>query len=385
MTFEAAASTHVVASELLTARIEQGWSAFGSLQHEWNDLLVASRANSIFLRWEWIDAWRKTVGTDIEPLLVVLRDQTGRLAGLGAFYRTRSHLVGTIPYRALRILGDLDSGAEYQDWILRQDVEHAAIEALGAALARLNGWDWAWFPYVATWTGAHDRLFRAATSSQLLIQEKSAEFSELELPATYQQYLASLSGNARSMLKRRAQQIMKAPGMRFTCCSREEERGAYLDALFELHARRWTAAGLPGSFVRRPAMTEFYREFSRIALERNWLRIFALRDGDRFTAIQFGYVYNGTFYQLQEGFEPEGPEGIGNVLRSHVIQSCIAEGVRSYDFLGGYTEHKRRWGARLRMGRHVLVGRKTVKNLPLFTIGIWPTGKYLKLDRPAVG
>jgi CelD/BcsL family acetyltransferase involved in cellulose biosynthesis len=201
-------------------------------------------------------------------------------------------------------------------------------------------------------------------SSQLRSLERLAKFSELKLPATYKEYLASLSGNTRSMLKRRSQQIMQAPGMRFARCARHEERAEYLDALFDLHARRWNAVGLPGCFARRPAMMEFYREFSRVALERNWLRIFALRTGDTFLAVQFGYVYDDTFYQLQEGFVPDGHEGIGNVLRGHVIQSCIDEGVGSYDFLGRFTEHKRGWGAKLRIGRSVLLGRKTVKNLP---------------------
>jgi CelD/BcsL family acetyltransferase involved in cellulose biosynthesis len=101
-------------------------------------------------------------------------------------------------------------------------------------------------------------------------------------------------------------------------------------------------------------------------------------------AVQYGYAYAGVFSQLQEGYDPDGFDGIGNVLRNHVIKVSVAEGLREYDFLGGFSEHKRRWGATLAQGYDLLIGRPLAKNALLFAKCVWPTGRFIKEGRPAI-
>jgi CelD/BcsL family acetyltransferase involved in cellulose biosynthesis len=361
-------------------QVWHGWSAFHALKDEWNVLSAQSRADCIFLRWEWIEAWRTLHGDAVEPFIVVVRDAHG-LAGIGPFYIARSHLVGTVSYRILRILGDLDSGAEYQDWIVRADVEWLATKAIGRAIANEPGWDCVWMPYVADWTGAWTRVETSAHDNNLLTQARETNFGVVHLPVQYAEFFASLSGNTRSMLRRRTKLVHQLPGARFVRCERPEELEVYLNALFELHEKRWRAAtsDYAGSFVRRPAMKAFYRAFSRVALEQGWLQLWGIETAGTLAAVQFGYAYNRTFYQLQEGLDPETHDGIGNVLRSHVIESCIQSGIRSYDFLGGYTEHKRRWNAERRSGHRLMLGRQTLKAVILFASrGVWPTGRFLR-------
>jgi CelD/BcsL family acetyltransferase involved in cellulose biosynthesis len=69
---------------------------------------------------------------------------------------------------------------------------------------------------------------------------------------------------------------------------------------------------------------------------------------------------------------------VGNVLRAKVVEQCIAEGVKSLDFLGEMTEHKRRWRATVRVGHDVFFGRPGLKMRLLFTAQMWPTGRYLR-------
>jgi hypothetical protein len=88
-------------------------------------------------------------------------------------------------------------------------------------------------------------------------------------------------------------------------------------------------------------------------------------------------AYNGDFLQIQEGFNPEYIDGAGNVLRHIVIESSIQEGLKNYDFLGGFTEHKRRWKAEERFGHDLLIARPSLKTRLLFLKDIWPSGRYL--------
>ena len=56
---------------------------------------------------------------------------------------------------------------------------------------------------------------------------------------------------------------------------------------------------------------------------------------------------------------------------------CIRDGIRTYDFLGGMTEHKRRWSAKERVGYDVMIGAPSVKTALLFWKSIWPTGRFM--------
>ena len=106
--------------------------------------------------------------------------------------------------------------------------------------------------------------------------------------------------------------------------------------------------------------------------------MFDLRIDGVVRAVQYGYAYRDTFLQVQEGYDPAGPDGIGNLLREQVFNTCIAEGLRTYDFMGEFTEHKRRWGSVRRIGSDVFTGHRSLKNRALFTRPVWPTGRYLR-------
>src|SRR5438445_11330075 len=108
---------------------------------EWNVLLQDSRADTIFLTWEYISSWLDAVAPHAEPLVLVARDESGRLVGIAPFYRRQIRLRGFLTYRCLCTLGDHSSPAEYPDLIVRRDQEESVLAALGAALGRRRDWD----------------------------------------------------------------------------------------------------------------------------------------------------------------------------------------------------------------------------------------------------
>ncbi len=166
-------------------------------------------------------------------------------------------------------------------------------------------------------------------------------------------------------------------------CSTPAELPRYLDALMELHTARRSLLGDGGTFVSRPEEAKFYREFAPVALDAGWLALYALQDAGTFKAVQLGYLYRGTFYSMQEGFDPGYLPGAGNMLRFAVLRECIESGIREYDFLGGYTDHKRRWGAELRHGQDLFIGRPGLANRMIFFGKVWPSGRYLCPAAPA--
>lgn len=113
-------------------------------------------------------------------------------------------------------------------------------------------------------------------------------------------------------------------------------------------------------------------------MKHGWLSIVVLEAAGRAVALQYGYRYKGIYLQLQEGFDPSHISGLGTALRKSAIDLFIRGSIREYDFLGGYTEHKRRWQAIERAGCDFLIANHRPLSRLLFNSGIWPTGRYLK-------
>ncbi len=351
------------------------WQA---LRDEWNPLLAASRADHLFMTWEWLDSWLQVQRSITDLLVICVRGPGNELLGVAPFYRAEYRLLRLWRYRALRIIGDVDSGAEYQTWVARAADEDRVGAVIVQALSKLLGeWDLIWMPMIGSWSGAHDPVVRALQEGRVGVRSRPRDFSAVPLPADYDTYLAGMSANRRQQLRRTTRKILSQPAVEVRRVTTGAELAAALQSLFQLHGKRWRSVGQPGVFERNAREREFYERFAPAALERGWLAMFTLADGGEHKAVQFGYVYRGVLLQLQEGFDPDYSPHTGNALRAWVIQDCIRQGLREYDFLGGHSEHKRRWLAVERTGMDLLGFRPGYRGLPL-RFGVWPTGAYLR-------
>jgi CelD/BcsL family acetyltransferase involved in cellulose biosynthesis len=373
-----------VSESAVRIEVLEDWGAVEALAPEWNALLPESSADTIFLSWEWIRCWADVLGNEIRPLVVCARDSMGALIALAPLYRARLRLFHTVPYRVLRVMGDYPTGADYPDWIARRDCDDSVLPAMVQALCARGGWDCIWMSNMAGWTSSFDRLVAACRSRGLHCHTRARDFGWFELPSSKETYFRSLSKNKRQQLRAETKRIMERPTVEITRCDSEDQIPIFLEALFELHHRRWRERGEAGAFREQPQEEAFYRRFTRVAQRMGWLRLYGLRDAGDFKAVQIGYVYRGVFHQLQEGFDPEYLKGAGNVLRARLIEDCIAEGVGSYDFLGEMSEHKRRWLARERTGHDLVIGRFKLRNLPLFH-GFWPSCRFMRQVSPPLG
>ncbi len=346
---------------------------------EWSALLERSAAKSIFLTPEWIAAWLDVVAADAAISFAWARNDDGRLSGFVPFFRRRMNLVGFVPFETLQVAGGVDSGGEYPDLIVEPDCEDAAIVALAKALAAAGDWDCIWCPYVAGWNGARGRWSKLFEHIGMLSHEREVEFACVRLPGSHEELRQALPEKMRKHLKQYVRRLSVEGPWRFVDFVAERRIDEGFDALVALHTQRWQERDEAGAFTDERRMAEFCRRFGRVAAERGWLRLFGMRDGARIGAVQLGYAFNGEFLAIQEGFDPSiQPPAIGHVLRDVSMQRCIAEGLKAYDFLGEYTDHKRRWNAERRTGFDFFAGRRTLKNKLLFTRPVWPTGRFLR-------
>ena len=335
----------------MRTEIVRDWSILDRLSAEWDGLLRDSCADSLFLTWDWIRTWSDLVRGTVLPLTVVVRDDLGRLVGIAPFYLTDLWLLRALPFRTLRVMGDYPTGSEYPDWIVRRDIQDRVAAAIVTALSEIEGvWDCIWMPNVAPASGARECLTAAFQQVGWHCHVRPTDFAYFDLPADTETYRSSLSGNKRQQLRAELRRIMDRGRASVVRCETVDQFPRFIDALFDLHYRRRLLAGEVGAFRRKPTEALFYRRFGLVALEHRILALYGLEHAGALKAVQYGYVYGGVYHQMQEGFDPDYEKGAGNVLRWKTIEALIAEGVHGYDFLGEMTEHKRRWGAQLRLG-----------------------------------
>ena len=356
------------------------WDRFLHLEPEWNELLGRSRADTIFLRWEWIRTWAEIVERDVQPAAVVVRDSNGVLAAVAPLYVSALRLLRTVHYRTLLPMAHgEETGGVYPDVIVRADCEHEGVAAIFGALREARElWDCIWLPIVSGWTGAKERIVGGSGKQGFFCHVRPTDFAFLPLPLDYGTYVKGLSVNMRKQLRKEENRFNSLGSVSVLQCSAREDVPRFLEALFELHERRWASVGKAGAFRREPKQAQFYCRFIPLALERGWLRLYGLQDRGELKAVQIGYRYGDVFHALQDAFDPAYAKGAGHFLRANVIKMCISEGIKAVDFLAGLTEHKRTWLARERLGLDVFVGRPGLKSRLLFAPSVWPTGRYLR-------
>lgn len=349
------------------------------LAPEWPALLESSSVNSVFLTFDWINSWLDSQDQNRPNLLTItVRDDAGKLVGIAPFYKAEYRLFGALSARSLQILGDTDSGAEYGNIIVDSQTSRIVIQQIRSALQKLkNEWDFIYVRNVASWRKGADELIQYLATDSYSFRSREREFAAFDLPKSYDDYLSSISGNMRYQIKRQIKKLSEDHEIRIEMTQTPDTLDDAMSTLFSLHEARWRVRKEAGSFNRSPELKKFYEVFLPKALKNGWLKMFFIRSSGSPIAVQYGLSYEGTFSQVQEGFDPDKHSGAGNVLRNNVIQHLIEEGHSVYDFLGGFTEHKLRWGAKVRLGSDYIVTNNSFNGYLLRHLPIWPTGRYM--------
>jgi CelD/BcsL family acetyltransferase involved in cellulose biosynthesis len=310
--------------------------AFGALRPEWDALLSASDAPSVFLTWEWLHTWwRHLAGGRRLHLVLVRRD--GELVALAPLCLASSPL---FPGR-LEMLGTGVVGSDHLDVIVRGGHAEAALEALAAHVGGLG--------IALDLCQLRDRS-RAAE----LVARLDGNGWRQSLRATdvcpylrladhdWNSFLGTLGAEHRANVRRRIRKL-KDRGVSLEEAASEESRRGMLAVLLRLHELRWSTRGGSDAFGS-PAVAAFHGEATSLALERGWLRLQTLFLQGQPVAALYGLQYAGRFSFYQSGFDPaHASSSVGLVLLALSIEKAIQEGASEFDLLHGDESYKFLW------------------------------------------
>lgn len=163
----------------------------------------------------------------------------------------------------------------------------------------------------------------------------------LDLPASYDDYLASIGKKERHEVRRKRRRYERLVGeVEFET---HHGRGWALEEFVRLHR---LADGAKGSFMS-PEREAF---FGDLAETEGWrIDLLRLPEGEAAAACVFGYVDADGYFLYNSSFDPElAPASPGMVLLGEMISRAIAEGRARFDFLKGDETYKFRLGAHRR-------------------------------------
>lgn len=331
-------------------------SEMGPLRSDWESLLRVSASDTIFLTWEWVNAWWSAYGNAGDLRIFTAADEKGVLRGIAPLRRQTMRRGGQT-VSALSFLGDGSNDSEYLDCIAATGYEEQVMAAFrGYWTSQLEQ------GYVLALNEVPDTspnlayLRDFAHSRGLVAAESQTACGTVRLPESWDGYLGTLKPRFRTKIRSVLRNLESRPGVRFGFCETREEVERILPVLYDLHARRWAQDGKPGVFGW-DRKRRFYALLSAALKDRGWLRVSWLAWHDRILACQYGFLYGGTYYHLQEGYEPASEHwNVGIGLRAWTIREFLQQGVREYDFLGGVGRHKLDWGAETKYSRHLVIG-----------------------------
>lgn len=304
--------------------VHQTSASLQEIAPQWRTLTDQVPTATPFQTWEWHSTWFKFFGRSKRPYLIAGYEGDDLVAlypmarNAGAWYVLRSSGAGPSDYLQPLIMPGYEQAAEAEIAdLLTNQKDYSLVD-----LHQLR-----------------DDLSQLAIPDSIELEQGICLV--LDLPATYDDYLATLSKSLRYDVRRLDKSLFSGGRASIEMVT-EANLGQGLDILFEQHKKRWRKRGLPGAFLGKTQ--DFHHAWGRLAVQNGWLQLGILNlDGNPIGAI-YGMAKGDTVFFYQAGFDPAHKAvSPGTLLVASLIKQAISDGKKHFDFLRGDEPYKRRW------------------------------------------
>lgn len=308
-------------------------AAFAALARRWRTLVDRDPAASVFHTPQYLSLWWTEFGAGASPRIVEIADGD-EMRGIAA--------LALWPDGRLTFAGDHDT----TDYRGPASAPEDRDEIAGAVLAAVADDPWTTFEMdgLAADSGWIEALTAAAKDAGYSVSETAHEACpRLAIPnASFEEYLASLSGKLRHEIGRKARRLERDAGAFTIRLSTEQTLDDDLDKFFAMHR---TSEGQKGRFMHE-GMASFFGNFGWMLFSQGWLRLAVLEIGGEPWAGVYAFrsgdswdVWNSAFDHTRRELAP------GMVLMGECIRLAAEEGCTGFDFLRGTEPYKYRFGA----------------------------------------
>jgi len=350
-------------------------AALKALSTDWSALLARSASNRPTQAPLWLLAWWRVFGrSGGRRLATALIHDGPRLVGLAPFLRRLWWHRQTIPFRRLELLATGESErdeilSDYLGVIAERGYEESVAGAVvqGIAEGALGPCDEVILSALDGEQPIGEAMERAFARRKMPVQRSLlAPSYYIKLPATWDAYLAGLSGSGRYLITRSLRDFERWAGaeveLRRVTSLGDLEEGKRI--LIGLHEQRWQAAGQGGVFASR-LFSRFHDAvlpglLALSALDLCWLCV-----RGQPVAVAYSIVWDNKVLFYQGGRTLEVPKGVrpGIVLHARSIRAAIDQGRSEYDFLPGIAQYKQQLATASRPLVQIRVTRAPLRDL----------------------
>lgn len=318
---------------------------FESLGLIWNDLLQKSKDNDIFSTWEWLSCWWKHFGKRGE-LRVLVAEENGKIMAIAPLMLSKYNFMNFGSIATIDFVGSPQSDCNNFIWL---EEEEQCLKLFVEHLARQGDWNSLRLSNVREGTLSEGLLRQPRADYALKLEDSTKSMCPyVELPTSMEEFMTKLGRDVRHQARRKMRRLKEQYQVGLKAHSEFNSIQEAMERLFDLHERRWSSKREPGDFASA-AVREFHLDVAKRLAEKGWLALSFLSVDGEAVAADYCFDYRQKRYGYQSGFDPGfAAYSVGTLLRLRNIETCIAKGLREFDFGRGGEPYKLRWATQVR-------------------------------------
>jgi len=306
--------------------------SFDSLASCWVNLCHSLKWNSLFVLPAWLKVWWQEIGTEAELYLGTVR-QREKIIGIAPLQvnKETASFIGSTD--VCDYLDFVVAPEKEQDFfgVLLDDLKEKGINLLDLRPVRPDSTVLTHLVHIAQNRG-HEVLCHPDDVSL-----------ELDLPPTWEEYLATLTTKQRHEVRRKLRRLSEAGKVDFHFA---KDSVAIHDAM-DTFLKMFTESRQDKATFLTAQMESFLRSMANSMTEAGLLRLGILELDMLPIAIIMCFDYNDCLYLYNSGYDPQyNTLSAGLLCKVLCIKECIQEGKKRFDFLKGSEPYKYHLGGR---------------------------------------
>ena len=307
--------------------------SFDSLAICWGDPSHGLRWNSVFVLPAWFKTWWQEFGSENELYLISVR-QGEIITGIAPLM---------VKGRKVSLLGSVDV-CDYLDFVVAPGMERNFFSVLLDDLRQkgINHLDLR--PLKPDSTVLTNLVGIAQNRKYEVLCQEEGVSVELDLPASWDEYLAMLTKKQRHEVRRKLRRLWEAGNVDYRCVEvGQGEVGDFTDTFLKLFSLgREEKANFMTS-----RMESFFRSLAEAMAEIGLLRYGIVELDELPAAMIMGFDYNDSMYLYNSAYDSQyNSLSVGLLCKVLCIKESIEKGKEKWDFLTGGERYKYHIGGR---------------------------------------
>jgi hypothetical protein len=311
---------------------------FYQIREEWTSLLNNSDANTLFLTWEWLNAWWIVWGNELglELNIIACYSQNNRLMGLAPLYKVKGKFLRVFNSVRLGVIGvsykiPTTIRSEFQDFIVDISDPIGIRKLLMKEILRDKSWD----EFIINDVRSTSHLFALFTVNK--VEEWSCYFRtilkdtgvSITTKGSFQDYLITIGKNTRNSAFNKSSLLKKTYDI-----SEEEDDKFFtknIKALNDLHLERWGKLCFDRNSEKFHSL--IFKENKEI--KSSFFRVIANKE---LVSVSYNVEYIGRCHNIQLGFSPSFDKkfALGNLNLGELIRRAfVKDSCEQFDMLLG--------------------------------------------------